>query len=146
MNTPNPMNDSYKAGLEQWQNAMQAWSQMLIETSQANLETWLKLREHAGALVEQGLSRSQTLYTREQEAFGRSADLWKGQVQAQMALGTQMWQALSEAGRSWTAEASRTMQAQAQAAQSQMTEMMSQASELAEAAGPANGARSRVKN
>lgn len=134
--------ENLNAGREAWQGGMKLFADTLLQTSQANLDLALSLREQYGRLWGQALERSQAAFGQEQAMLTQWNQALQGQSQSQMALFNKLSAEAMEAGRGF--------QKQAQAAGTQMAEMLSQATESAMAsvegiAAPANGTgRSRA--
>ena len=138
----NPMNptfdlkafgESLQAGREAWQGGMKLWSETLLQASKTNLELALGLREQYGTLLGQAMERGQTAFTQEQALMGQWSQALQGQGQSQMELVNKMSANLLETGRG--------LQKQAQAAGSQVADMLNQATEATMATGEEGGAR-----
>ncbi|HQZ71672.1 MAG: hypothetical protein ACH37Z_09950 [Anaerolineae bacterium] len=138
----NPMNptfdlkafgESLQAGREAWQGGMKLWSETLLQASKTNLELALGLREQYGTLLGQAMERGQTAFTQEQALMGQWSQALQGQGQSQMELVNKMSANLLETGRG--------LQKQAQAAGSQVADMLNQATEATMATVEEVGAR-----
>ncbi len=113
--------ENLNAGREAWQGGMKLMADTLLQTSQANLELALGLREQYGKLLGQAMERGQAAFTQEQALFTQWSQALQSQSQTQVAL-------LNKLGAE-TLEAGRGFQKQAQAAGSQWAELLSQATE-----------------
>lgn len=142
------MNDNFKTGMKQWQDALQTWNGFVIEATRSQFDTAFAMREQGGKLWAEANKRSGELAGREQKLVIESTELWRTQLQANADLALQLTRSMGEATRSFATEAGRAMQAQAQATQEQMNDIMQQAAEVVQAAAetPANGTRTRVKS
>lgn len=138
----NPMNptfdlkafgESLQAGREAWQGGMKLWSETLLQASKANLELALGLREQYGTLLGQAMERGQVAFTQEQALMGQWSQALQGQGKSQMEFVNTMSANLLEAGRG--------IQKQAQAAGSQVADMLNQATEATMATVEEVGAR-----
>ena len=122
-----------QAGREAWQGGMKLWSETLLQASKTNLELALGLREQYGTLLGQAMERGQTAFTQEQALMGQWSQALQGQGQSQMELVNKMSANLLETGRG--------LQKQAQAAGSQVADMLNQATEATMATVEEVGAR-----
>ncbi len=141
------MNESFRTGLKQWQDALQAWNGFVVEATQHQLDSAFALREHNGKLWAEANRRAGEIAGREHKLVIESAQLWQTQLKANADLATQLTRSMAEATRAFASETGRAMQAQAQVAQEQMNDIMQQATEVVQAAAetPANGTRTRAK-
>ncbi len=126
----NPMNttfdlkafgESLQASREAWQGGMKLWSETLLQASKTNLELALGLREQYGSLLGQAMERGQAAFTQEQALLGQWSQALQGQSKTQLELVNTLSAGMLETGRGF--------QKQAQAAGSQVADMLNQATE-----------------
>jgi len=140
------LNDNFKTGLRQWQDAIQAWNGFVTDAGQTQIETLFALREQNVNLWAEANKRAGDLASRERKLAAETAELWQKQVKANADLATQLAQSTNETVQAFSAETGRAVQRQAQVAQSQVNELIHQAADAVAAVAetPVNGARSRV--
>jgi hypothetical protein len=140
---PKTAAQNLEAAREAWQGNLKLWTETLVNSSQKNLEIAFGVREQYGQLMGQAIDRSQALVGQEQALFGQLGDLWQRQAKSQLELAGKLGAFAMETGRGFTQ--------QAQAAQTQISELVGQATEMAvssveETTARANGAsRARTR-